>query len=120
MQGGVERPLSDLERVARDLSNVIADSPAMHGFQRKRLENQQIQRALDDIGRFRQLRSSPVEAKGEYGAPLLLRKGNPVASFAPRYLTVADASRWQRPQTRCFPCPPRAIPSSCSAEQCDG
>jgi hypothetical protein len=82
MERGVERPLSDLESVARDPLNMTADSPAMHGLQGKCLQYQQIQRPLNDIGSFWQFQPSPVEAKGEYRGLLSLRKRIPAPTLA--------------------------------------
>jgi hypothetical protein len=52
MQRWVERALVDLQHVARDLLNALRDSPAMHGLERERLEDQHVQRALEDVVGF--------------------------------------------------------------------
>ena len=57
----------------------------MQGFDCQRLENQKIQRALNDIGRFCQFPILPVGAKGEDGEFQSLRKGFPASTLAPRY-----------------------------------
>src|SRR5438132_11159305 len=49
MEGGIQGPLPDLEGVSRHLLNAAGDSPAMYPCHRKRLENEQVQRALQDI-----------------------------------------------------------------------
>jgi hypothetical protein len=52
VQGGVERALLHLQRFFGDLLDALGDRPTVFGLERNRLENQQIQRALDEIGWF--------------------------------------------------------------------
>ena len=68
----------------------------MHRLQRKRLENQQIQRALDDIRRFCQSATSPVEAKGEYRALLLLGAKDLRPYIGATFPTLPGAGRLQK------------------------
>jgi len=37
------------EHAARELLNALADAPAVHGLERQRLENQQVERAAKDV-----------------------------------------------------------------------
>ena len=46
MEGGIERALLDAEHVARDLLDALGYGPAMLRFQRKGLQDEQIQRFL--------------------------------------------------------------------------
>jgi hypothetical protein len=48
-EGGVERALVDLERVARELANALGQSPAVERSGKEALENQQIERALEEL-----------------------------------------------------------------------
>src|SRR5579863_8293555 len=48
----VQRSIADLQDVPGDLFQTLADSPAMKGLKGKNLENQEIQCALYQIGRF--------------------------------------------------------------------
>src|SRR6266568_1526291 len=50
MEGGIERPLPDPEALPRQLLHPVGNPPPMHRRQGKRLENQQVQRALHDGG----------------------------------------------------------------------
>src|SRR5262249_38916880 len=47
---GIQRSLADLERIARELLDALADSPAVQWRERERFENQQVQRAFQNIG----------------------------------------------------------------------
>ena len=49
VQRGVQRALTDPQHVARHLPDTLCDRPAVHRLQRDRLQNQQVQRALDEI-----------------------------------------------------------------------
>ena len=51
VQRRVQRALRDLQHVAADLANALRDAPAVHRLERERLEDEQIQRALNEIGR---------------------------------------------------------------------
>ena len=50
MEGWVERSLVDLEHAARHLLNALADAPAVHRFEGDGFEDQQVERALKDVG----------------------------------------------------------------------
>src|SRR5688572_6722022 len=52
MKGGIERALRNLQVFVRYLLNPFRDGPAMLRFEREDLQNQQIERALDEVGRF--------------------------------------------------------------------
>ena len=52
VQGGVERPLAHLQDVIRHLGNALRDSPAMRRLKRNDLQNQEVERALHEIGWF--------------------------------------------------------------------
>jgi hypothetical protein len=47
-----------LEHVLRHLTDALRDAPAVHRLQGEGFENQQVQRALDQISRFAHLFSS--------------------------------------------------------------
>src|SRR5713101_1953690 len=64
MERGIQGSLPDPEGVPRHLLNAVGDSPAMQGRQRQRLENEQVQRALEDIRGGRQFMSLLSERKG--------------------------------------------------------
>src|SRR4051812_31191049 len=50
MQCGVERSLVDLQDVARDLLNALRDAPTVHGLEREGLEDEHVERPLQDVG----------------------------------------------------------------------
>src|SRR5437879_13065095 len=87
MECGIERPLPDPEALPRQLLDPAGNSPPMHRRQGKRLENQQVERALHDDGgvghdlvfscRSEQEYDvyTPVGATGE--APLAKGRGGP-------------------------------------------
>ena len=52
VERGVERALADLQDVARHLPDALRDRPAVHRLERDDLQDQQVQRALHEIGRF--------------------------------------------------------------------
>lgn len=49
VQGGIERSLPDLQRVTRELLNALAYSPPVQGGERERLENEEVERPLQDV-----------------------------------------------------------------------
>jgi hypothetical protein len=53
--------LADLEGVARELLDALTDAPAVEWAQREGLENEEVQGALEDIGRRDCHAGSPVE-----------------------------------------------------------
>ena len=53
----IERPLLDLQYVVRDLNDALGDGPAVHRFERKRLQDEEVESALQQIGRFSQMQS---------------------------------------------------------------
>jgi hypothetical protein len=57
MQTGVERALPDLKHIFGALADLPGDGPAVHGAGRERLENQQVESALDEVGGFTHLYS---------------------------------------------------------------
>jgi hypothetical protein len=48
----VERSLLDLEDLCTDLLDTLRNSPAVHWLEGDSFENEQVERALDQIGRF--------------------------------------------------------------------
>ena len=84
MEGWIQRALPDPEDAPRNLIDVIADSPAMHGGKRERLENQQIQRPLHHVRDPYQLCSLLSEQKGSMHSVRLLRKREPVTTLGPQ------------------------------------
>ena len=49
VQGGVERALLNEQHIARQLPNALCNRPAVHRLERERLENQEIEGALDEV-----------------------------------------------------------------------
>jgi hypothetical protein len=58
MESRIQRALARLQPLARDLSNTVGDAPAVIGAQGQNLENQQIERALQQVGFRRKVLSS--------------------------------------------------------------
>src|SRR6476661_4262870 len=58
VQCRIQRPLRDLENVLRHLLDALRDRPAVLRLDSQRLEDQQIERALDEIGRLAHERGS--------------------------------------------------------------
>src|SRR5262245_44625373 len=52
VQRRIERSVADLQRVAGDLAEPLADRPAMHRPEREDLQDQKVQRALNEVGWF--------------------------------------------------------------------
>src|SRR5215207_8836376 len=50
LQGGEQGSGVDLEHSARDLFNAAGDAEAVHGLETEGLEDEHIERALDDVG----------------------------------------------------------------------
>src|SRR6266446_9025347 len=75
MEGWIQRALPDPEDAPRNLVYVIADSPAMHGGKRERLENQQIQRTLHHVRDFCQLCPLLSERKGSMALCSVVAQG---------------------------------------------
>jgi hypothetical protein len=48
----IERPIADLENVARDLAEPDADGPAVQRLEGEDLEDQKIEGALDEVDGF--------------------------------------------------------------------
>ena len=46
----IQRAVADLEDIARDLAQALADGPAVLRLERQDLQNQQVKRALDEVG----------------------------------------------------------------------
>src|SRR4051812_26639891 len=59
VEGGVQRALSHPELLVRHLTDALGDCPAVRRFERDDAKNQEIQRALHEIGGLRQCLSSP-------------------------------------------------------------
>src|SRR5262245_50150053 len=55
MERGIERALADRQRVAGEQLNALGDPPAVQRLARDGFQDEQIQRALEQIGGFRQL-----------------------------------------------------------------
>src|SRR5690242_2311701 len=53
VQGGIERPLADRQLVIRERLYALDDRPAVERSASERLENEEIERALEEIGGFR-------------------------------------------------------------------
>src|SRR5215217_4691516 len=49
VQGGVERAVADLKRVFRDLLEPVTDVPPVHRIQGEHLEDEQIERSLNEV-----------------------------------------------------------------------
>ena len=49
MERRVERPLVDPQDVARDLLDALRDAPAVHRLERQRLQDEHVERALQEI-----------------------------------------------------------------------
>src|SRR5262249_9811461 len=52
VQRGVERAVADLEDIARHLQEPLADRPSMQRLEREDLQQQEVERALNQVGRF--------------------------------------------------------------------
>jgi hypothetical protein len=50
MQRGIKRTLMDLQDFFRNLTNASRDAPAVHGLDRERPQNQEVEGALDQVG----------------------------------------------------------------------
>src|SRR5579864_4415130 len=61
VQSGIERAVADLQHVPGDLFETLADGETVEGLKRKNLQEQHIQRALDQIGRFAHIVASVTE-----------------------------------------------------------
>src|SRR5262245_14613947 len=48
---GIERAVADTQVIARYLAQPLADGPGVQRFERDNLEEQEVERALDEIGR---------------------------------------------------------------------
>src|SRR5687768_12460791 len=62
-EGGVDGTLAYLERVLRELLDAVSETPSVHRRERERLENEQVEGALQDLfiaGGFGQAASSRV------------------------------------------------------------
>jgi hypothetical protein len=53
VQGRIERTLLHLEHVARQLPDAFGDRPAMERLECERLQNEQVERSLDEIDGLR-------------------------------------------------------------------
>ena len=49
MQRWIQRSLRDLQRGVRDLMQPLRDGPSMHGLQRERLQDEEVERPLGEI-----------------------------------------------------------------------
>jgi hypothetical protein len=49
LQRGIERALIDLERVARDFLNALADAPPVHGREGERFEGEKVDGAAKGV-----------------------------------------------------------------------
>ncbi len=58
MQGWVESALAHLKHLTRYLVNALGDSPSVHGFEGNRFQDQQVECALHEVGRFTQWRGT--------------------------------------------------------------
>ena len=52
VKGGIERAVADLENVAGDLLEALADGPAVERFEGEDFEEEKIECALEKVGRF--------------------------------------------------------------------
>ena len=53
MKGGIERSLADGEDVVGNLLDALSDGPAVLGLDRDGLQDEHVQRALQEIGGWR-------------------------------------------------------------------
>src|SRR5438105_3219151 len=60
VQRRVERSVADLQHVARDLLQALADGPAVEWLESENFQQQEVESALDEIGWFAQCRISSV------------------------------------------------------------
>src|SRR5207244_3198381 len=87
VQRGVERALLHVKHIAGQLLNALRNGPAVLRFERQRLQNQEIQRALRqvDTGHRDSMPESPVEVQGEEapaGVQRRLRRPVPLRSHS--------------------------------------
>src|ERR1700733_12188965 len=80
MEGGIERALLDAQHVARNLLDALGYGPAMLRFQRKGLQDEQIQRSLWKVDTVRVGHALPFRFYKEHTDLLSKWKGN---SFDP-------------------------------------
>src|SRR5262245_30890665 len=52
VEGGIEGAVADLEDVGRQLLEPQPEGPAIHRFEREHLENEEVQRALNEVVRL--------------------------------------------------------------------
>jgi hypothetical protein len=52
MQRGIKRALVHLQNLLGDLPDALRDAPAVHGLERKSSQDQQVQRALNQVRRL--------------------------------------------------------------------
>jgi hypothetical protein len=52
VKGGIQRAIADLELLFRNLPQALADRPAVHRLEREDLQDQEIESALDEVGRL--------------------------------------------------------------------
>ena len=78
MQRRIQSALVHLENVVGDLADSLGDGPAVHGTERDSLEDQEVNGALDEVGRLAQIAilpsvhdrkasTAPVNEQGERG-----------------------------------------------------
>src|SRR5947209_2801144 len=74
VQRRIQRPVADLENVARDLFQALADRPPVQRFERDDFQDQQVQGALDEIGRFAHSQLPRLPRAGAYTTLLSVSK----------------------------------------------
>src|SRR4029450_10350741 len=52
VKGGIQRAIAALELLFRNLPQALADRPAVHRLEREDLQDQEIESALDEVGRL--------------------------------------------------------------------
>ena len=52
VQSGIERAIADLQHISGDLFEALADGKTVERLERENFQQQHVQRALDQIGRF--------------------------------------------------------------------
>ena len=66
MERRIERALVDLEDVARDLLDALGDAPAVHCLEGQCLEDEHVERPLQDVGVVRRHAFSCRVSTGEW------------------------------------------------------
>src|SRR5947209_1767298 len=68
VQRWVKRTITDLKDVAGNLTQALADGPTVEGFESEDLEEQKVQGALQQVGRFAHVFLSVTESEYTYSS----------------------------------------------------